>query len=107
MSMTNEQLRQLLIEGTPEQIQDAIDNIHPADILDIINNSEEDLNIILPKLPNDVIASIIEEEEDEDKYNLLEPFLKERQKAILEEMSDDEIADLIGELKMRNRLRKF
>lgn len=106
MSMTNEQLRQLLIEGTPEQIQDAIDNIHPADILDIINNSEEDLNIILPKLPNDVIASIIEEEEDEDKYNLLEPFLKERQKAILEEMSDDEIADLIGELEDEKQIKE-
>ena len=106
MSMTNEQLRQLLIEGTPEQIQDAIDNIHPADILDIINNSEEDLNIILPKLPNDVIASIIEEEEDEDKYDLLEPFLKERQKAILEEMSDDEIADLIGELEDEKQIKE-
>ncbi len=97
MNMTNDQLREILIHGTVDEIKEAIEDVHPADILEILNKNEDYIEVILNKLPNDVVADIIEEEEDEDKYDLLEP-LKSRQKAILDEMSDDEIVNLIGEL---------
>ena len=97
--MTKEHLTSLLINGTSEQIQEAIDDIHPADILDVLQDHHSQLNNILSKLPNDIIADVIEEEEDEDEqYEILKTFLKDRQSAILDEMSDDELADLIGEL---------
>lgn len=53
----------------------------------------------MDNLPNDVVASIIEEEDDEDdQYDLLKLFSDAKQKEILDEMSNDEITDLIGEL---------
>ena len=39
-----------------------------------------------------------EEEDEDEQYEILKTFLKDRQSAILDEMSDDELADLIGEL---------
>ena len=36
--MTKEHLTSLLINGTSEQIQEAIDDIHPADILDVLQD---------------------------------------------------------------------
>lgn len=95
--MKNLDIKNLLLYGTKSEIADAIDSVHPADILDILDENPDKVSLILSKLPDDIVADIIEEEEDEDKYNLLEQ-LKERQKAILYEMSDDEIVDLIGEL---------
>ena len=64
--MTKEHLTSLLINGTSEQIQEAIDDIHPADILDVLQDHHSQLNNILSKLPNDIIADVIEEEEDEE-----------------------------------------
>ena len=77
--MTKEHLTSLLINGTSEQIQEAIDDIHPADILDVLQDHHSQLNNILSKLPNDIIADVIEEEEDEDEqyefYNTHEPII--------------------------------
>ena len=60
----------------------------------------------MDNLPNDVVASIIEEEDDEDdQHDLLKLFSDAKQKEILDEMSNDEITDLIGELEEdENRL---
>lgn len=49
--MTKEHLTSLLINGTSEQIQEAIDDIHPADILDVLQDHHSQLNNILSKLP--------------------------------------------------------
>ena len=49
--MTKEHLASLLINGTSEQIQEAIDDIHPADILDVLQDHHSQLNNILSKHP--------------------------------------------------------
>ena len=59
--MTKEHLTSLLINGTSEQIQEAIDDIHPADILDVLQDHHSQLNNILSKLPNDIIADVSDE----------------------------------------------
>lgn len=98
IQITKDNLRELLLHGTQKDLQDTIDTIHPADILDLIHEEPERAIDFLNRLPDDMLADIVEEEEDEDKYDLLKQFSDARQKNILDEMSSDEITDLIGEL---------
>ena len=98
-NLTLKDIEELLRKGNKEQIEEAIESIHPADILEIIHDHPDHADLILSKLPNDMIADIIEEEDDEDdQYTLLTSLLKDRQREILDEMSDDELADIVGEL---------
>lgn len=96
--ITKESLLELLLHGTPQDLQDTIDTIHPADILDILHEHKEYTQQILNRLPNDILADIVEEEEDEDKYALLKRFSDLQQRHILDEMRRDEIIDLMEEL---------
>ena len=92
------ELKQLLLKGDKSEILEIIDFIHPVDILDILHEDEASAQAILANLSDEVIADIVEEEDDEDKYEILKLFSDAKQKHILEEMSHDEITDLIGEL---------
>ena len=96
--VTKEDLLDLFLRGSEQDILDTIDTIHPADILDLLHEHKESAQIILNRIPDDILADIVEEEDDEDKYELLKRFSDVRQKNILDEMSSDEITDLIGEL---------
>lgn len=97
--ITNKELKETLLNKKPEEIKKIIDNIHPADILDILPEDDDSIKELMDNLPNDVVASVIEAEDDEDdQYELLKLFSDEKQKEILDEMSKDEITDLISEL---------
>lgn len=93
-----QELKQLLLKGKKEEIEEIVSTVHPADILDLLHEDEASAPLILKNLPDDIIADIVEEEEDEDKYEILKQFSDVKQKHILEEMSVDEITDLMGEL---------
>lgn len=97
-NITNEEVCELLLHGTVEEILDVIETIHPADILDIVHQHPEQTEFILSRLPDEVLADIVEHEEDEDKYDLLKQVSDARQKHVLEEMSSDEITDMVAEL---------
>lgn len=88
----------LLLHGTKQQIEAMIRFIHPVDILDVLHSHEDEAVQILEKLPDEMIGAIIDEEEDEDKYELLQHFTKDHQKNILDEMSSDEITDMMDSL---------
>lgn len=96
--LEKEQLLEFLLNGKKAEIEEVIDTIHPADILDILHEDEEDSFLILSKLPDEMIAAVIEHEEDEEKYNIISLFSDTRQKRILAEMSSDEITDFLEEL---------
>ena len=96
--MTKERLLEILLYGSDKELQEAINKIHPADILDIIHDEENDFVKILNRLPDWMIADIIEEEEDEEKYEILKNFSENKQKNILGEMFSDEITDMVGAL---------
>ena len=53
---------------------------------------------ILYRLPEGLIADIIDEADDEEKYSILMEFSENKQKNIVEEMSSDELTDLLGML---------
>ena len=98
-SITREELKKVLLDGDQQQIKKLITNIHPADILDILHEDEDSIKELMDHLPNDVVANIIEEEDDEDEqYELLKLFSDGKQRKIIDETPKDEITDLIGEL---------
>lgn len=101
--ISNKDLLDLLLHGTTQDLLDTIETIHPADILDLLHEHMDQAEEILSRLPDEILADIVEEEEDEDKYELLTRFSDARQRKILDEMSSDEITDLIGELEVEEQ----
>ncbi len=102
-------LRGLLLSGSDSRLADELEHIHPADILELLRSEKDDLERarLLYRLPDSMIADIIDEEEEEDKYSLLRLLPEERQKAILEEMSSDELADMVGSMEDPAELGKL
>jgi len=96
INMNKEELRKFLLHAPQESIHKYMENIHPVDILDILRENPEDSFDILNRLPEKAIAAIIDEAEDKEKYEILIKFGDNKQKNIVEEMSSDELADLLG-----------
>lgn len=74
------ELRELLLHGDEQEILEVISTIHPADILDLIHEDEAAAPLILSHLSDEVIADIVEEEDDEEKYEILKLFSDAKQK---------------------------
>ncbi len=91
-------LRAFLLSSSKEVLSEKITQLHPVDILEVLHEYEEDNQVILDRLSDDIIAELMDFEEDEDKYELLTSFSNLRQKHILEEMSSDEIIGLVSNL---------
>ncbi|MFI3284385.1 MAG: magnesium transporter [Erysipelotrichaceae bacterium] len=90
-------LKQFLLTSDDALFNENIEYVHPVDILDIIHDEEdEDVQTqILNRLPNETLALLIDFEEDEEKYELLQRFNTRKQSTILNEMSSDEIVSLV------------
>lgn len=98
LEISKEELRNFLLHATDEQLAEMIEFIHPVDILEVIHEYKEDEDVIMKRLPSEILAEIVDEEEDEEKYGLLSHFSDTEQMVILEEMSSDEITDLVSVL---------
>lgn len=99
IEIDKENLKEFLLYSSLEEINENIEDIHPADILDVIHENEELIWDILGKIPEWMIAQIIDEEEDDDKkFEILNKFPESKQRKIVEDMSSDELADLLGTL---------
>ncbi|MDD2227930.1 MAG: magnesium transporter [Candidatus Cloacimonetes bacterium] len=89
------ELLQFLQECSVEKIKESLKNIHPADILDALEDYEGDPISFLSKLPIEILADIIEEAEEEDKSGIFDLFTLARKKEIISEMASDELVDLL------------
>ena len=96
--LNEKDLLEKLLNYTQEELEEKIEDIHPADVLDLLHDNEDDFFKILKRLPDWFIAAILEEEDDEEKYEILKKFSENKQKKILGEMSSDELTDLVGVL---------
>ena len=96
--LNEKDLLERLLNYTQEELEEKIEDIHPADVLDLLHDNEDDFFKILKRSPDWFIAAILEEEEDEEKYEILKKFSENKQKKILGEMSSDELTDLVGAL---------
>lgn len=93
----DKELLEFLMNSSLAEISEHIEDIHPADILDVIENIEQhNLYILLSKLPHWMVAEVIGEAEEEEQMKLLSLFSELNQGKILNEMSSDDLADLLG-----------
>ena len=89
-TITSDELKDILLNGTPETIKKVITNIHRLIFQIFFMKTRIVIKALMDNLPNDVVASIIEEEDDEDdQYDLLKLFSDAKQKEILDEMSNE------------------
>lgn len=94
--MNTTELIEFLLTAGREEIQDIIEDIHPVDILDAIREYDGSKKELLSAVPDEVIAAVIDEAEDDEKNELLSIFSDQEQIKIINEMSSDELVDLIG-----------
>lgn len=93
--MDRDYLIELLLTASREKLNEIIEEIHPQDLLDAIREFDGDKKLLLTKLPEEAVAGIIDQAEDEEKDELLALFPEASQKLILNEMSSDELVDLL------------
>lgn len=71
LELKKDELLKKLLYSTGDEFEDLIEKIHPADILDILHENSDRLYEILERLPDWLIADILEEEEEtENLYSL-------------------------------------
>ncbi|MGH4140353.1 magnesium transporter [Clostridium sp.] len=88
-------LTEFLLYGSIDEIDKLIQFIHPTDILVAIKEYEGDTLDLFQKLSPNVIADIIDDADDDEKYNLLFIHSAIMQRKIIHEMSSDELVDLL------------
>ena len=98
MVMEKLKLKDLLINSSKKELEHLVENIHPVDVLEVLHELSNEKYLILDKLPDEFIAELIAEEDEENQYEILEHFPKKRQSSILSEISSDELADMLGYL---------
>ncbi|MFZ5987371.1 MAG: magnesium transporter [Bacillota bacterium] len=96
VELTSKEIIDILLKYDRAKIAEILEDIHPEDILDAIRHYEEDKSLILKNLPEDIVVSILDQAQDEEKAGLLELFPDAVQKRIINEMSSDELVDMLG-----------
>lgn len=92
--LKGKELLQFLETKSAAEIKEALEYIHPADILDALEEYDEIPLNILARIPNEILVDIIEEAEEEDKgeiFGMLDP---EQKLDVISEMASDELADM-------------
>lgn len=91
-------LLDLLLTSHPDELESQLPFIYPSDILDLFNDenvSDDQIKGILDRLPTDFLAQLLDEEHEEDKYELLLQVNQTKHSDILNEMASDELADML------------
>ncbi len=61
----------MLLNGSSEELNHELEHIHPADILEILHEDDDaNFEIILKRLPESFVADLIDEEDEEEKYEI-------------------------------------
>lgn len=92
-----EEIIELLQSADKEAINDFVNHVHPADVLEAVIG-REDIHDLLNGLPKSFVAEIIEEADEEEQIKILQQFTNGEKSEILNSMASDDVADLIDEL---------
>lgn len=95
--LTNDKLIEQLRNINGNSVEEIINHIHPADILEAIHE-REDIHDLLISLPKNFIAEIFEEADEDEQMILLRQFSDEEKSEILSSMASDELVDLVNEV---------
>ncbi|HAX72008.1 MAG TPA: magnesium transporter [Firmicutes bacterium] len=96
--LSKAQLKEFLLLASDEVFYEFIEDTHPVDLLDIFYDDQEAAYQIFDRLPEWMMAAIIDEASDDEKFELLTRYSETKQTEIMQEMSSDELADLVGTL---------
>ena len=103
-----ERLAELVSSGDVDALQEAVGELHPSDIADLVEGLDEEEHqvLLLSALPKEVASETLAEmEEGEDRADLLAALHPEKGAELLQELADDDAVDLIGELEPEERQR--
>ena len=82
-----------------EQIPKFFEELHPADIAEVINHAPQSAhNILFDQLDDDIKPDVLAELDDQAEADILEELTDEEISDIIEEMAPDDAADVLGEL---------
>ena len=102
MSKTNrikEQIRFCIKEELWGKLPAFFENLHPADIAEIINHAPASFhNILFDLLDDEIKPDVLAELDDQAEADILEELSNEELSDIVEEMAPDDAADVLGEL---------
>ncbi len=106
---TQERLAALVASGDPGALLEALEELHPSDIADLVEELEDDHQVhVLSLLPPEVASETLAEmEEGEDRGDLLAALDPARGAELLQELADDDAADLLAELEPHEQHRIF
>ncbi len=90
------QLIGYILNATIDEILENIEELHPVDFLEALQEYDGNPLDLLQKLPNEYIAMVIDESEIDEKYELLSMFPPKQKQEIVSFMSSDELADMLG-----------
>ncbi|MFH5837461.1 magnesium transporter [Proteiniclasticum sp. C24MP] len=93
-----EQLRDYILHASLDEILELAEELHPVDLLEVLQEYEEDQKELLEKFPDEYIAMVIDEAELDEKFILLSLFPSDQKQGIISEMSSDELADMLGNI---------
>ena len=92
-----EEIIELLQSADKEAINDFVNHVHPADVLEAVIG-RGDIHELLNGLPKSFVAEIVEEADEEEQIKILQQFTNGEKSEILNSMASDDVADLIDEL---------
>ena len=94
------QLQAAIQEHADEQIKNMVNELHPADVAEILGELEtEEQQYLFNLLPEEVTADIIVELEEDERGELLKDLpSQEIAHAVIEHVDSDDAADIISEL---------
>jgi len=104
-----EWLAALVASGDPAALLEALEELHPSDIADLVEKLEDDHQVhVLSVLPPEVASETLAEmEEGEERGDLLAALHPSKGAELLQELADDDAADLLAELEPHEQHRIF
>ena len=98
-----EQINFCIKEENWEKLSRFFEDLHPADIAEIINHAPANAhNILFELLDNDIKPDVLAELDDQAEADILEELSDEEISDIVEEMAPDDAADVLGEIEERS-----
>ncbi|MCG6989750.1 MAG: magnesium transporter [Gemmatimonadetes bacterium] len=102
-----ERLARLAAAGDTDALQEAVAEMHPSDLADVVESLEDEHQVmLLSALPADLASETLAEmEEGDERAELLAALEPARGAELLSELPDDDAADLVAELEPEERRR--
>lgn len=94
------QLEELIDNGEKQQVIEQLQNLHPADIAEILNElNNERAQFVFLLLDNETASDVLAEIDEEERTRFLESFPAEIiAKRFIDHMESDDAADIVGSL---------